>query len=434
MTCFVTLATCALLAQTETRLTQAQMAADLEQLAKEIGVKWAYAEDRRQHFGIDPEALAAQLRGRLEDVQSDGEFVGLVRELVAGLRDGHAFVNWSGEERWPFRRWPFTVADTADGLVITSVLETWNDTPTAFELGDTLLEVDGAPVAERLALAERRSNASTDGARRRWALATAVFNESDPSRYKVRRANGSEVLVEAHAAARLPEAEHQASGLESRRLAEDVAYLRIPTFAIADAEAWAAASPAERPELLAKDRAALRAAFAAAEGCKALVLDLRGNGGGTDLLGMEVAACLLGGEPVYYGLSSRRLLVGWSKPTYYSAEPGGTPPHFRGQLVVLIDEVTFSASDNRCRCLDDLHPDVTFVGRPTGGGTGAPRPAVTLTHSGVTVGFCTQRVVGPKGELIDGRGTPPDILVRPTRESVRAGRDLDLEAGLGAVR
>jgi C-terminal processing protease CtpA/Prc len=164
------------------------------------------------------------------------------------------------------------------------------------------------------------------------------------------------------------------------------------------------------------------------------VLDLRGNGGGTDLLGMDVAVSLIGGKPIYYGLSSRTLVGTWSKPHYYEAKSEGTPPRFAGQLVVLIDEATFSASDNLCRCLDDLHPDVTFVGRPTGGGTGAPRPAVTLEHSQVTVGFCTMRVLGPKGELIDGRGTLPDVPVRPTRESVLAGRDLDLEAALRAVR
>jgi C-terminal processing protease CtpA/Prc len=434
MAWMASLAACALLAQSTTGLTREQMAADLEQLAGTIEKEWAYAEDRKRSFGIDVEALAAEAIGKLEGVSDDAQFVGLVREVVARLHDGHAYVAWDGEENQPFRRWPFTFTDTADGLVITSVVETWNRTPAAFERGDVLLEVDGVPVAERIARAEKRTNASTDGARRRWALARTPLNETDPSRYKVLRADGSECVIEAYAAARMPEPAPQSNAVEHRRLAEGVAYLCVPSFAFADSEAWAAASPSERPKLLERDRDALRAAIAAAEGCKALVLDLRGNGGGTDLLGMELAACLLGGEPVYYGLASTNLLGGWSSPSFYSARPEGSPPRFAGQLVVLIDEDTFSTCDNLCRCLDDLHPDVTFVGRPTGGGTGAPRPAVTLEHSGITVGFCTMRVVGPKGELIDGRGTVPDVLVRPTRESVLAGRDLDLEAALKAVR
>jgi C-terminal processing protease CtpA/Prc len=163
------------------------------------------------------------------------------------------------------------------------------------------------------------------------------------------------------------------------------------------------------------------------------VLDLRGNGGGTDLLGMEAAACLLPAGSVYYRLASRGWF-GWTKPAPQRLQVHGTPPLFGGQLVVVIDEGVFSTTDNLCRCLDDLHRDVTFVGRPTGGGTGAPRPCVTLTHCRAVITFCTMRVYGPAGELIEGRGTQPDVLVSRTRADVLAGRDAELEAALRAVR
>ena len=101
---------------------------------------------------------------------------------------------------------------------------------------------------------------------------------------------------------------------------------------------------------------------------------------------------------------------------------------------MLIDEDAFSATDNLCRCLRDLHPDVTFVGRPTGGGTGAPGPFVKLKHSGAVITLCTIRVTGPKGDLIEGSGTAPDLVVRPTRAGVLAGRDEVLDAALSRVR
>ena len=112
-----------------------------------------------------------------------------------------------------------------------------------------------------------------------------------------------------------------------------------------------------------------------------------------------------------------------------SADTGVT-----GQLLVLIDAGVFSAADNLCRCLDDLHPDVTFVGSATGGGSGAPRPCVTLEHSRAVITFCTMRVTGPNGELIEGRGTLPDVPAAPTRRGVLAGDDEVLAAALACVR
>jgi C-terminal processing protease CtpA/Prc len=422
-----------LAARQSTQLTRAQMEADLRQLAQETEARWAYAEDRRQRCGVTPRTLADAAITRLDGVHDAAAFVGLLREFVAGLQDGHAHVKWSGDERLPFRRWPFTVVDTAEGLVIDEVLPTWTQKPAGVARGDLLLEVDGVAIAQRIATAERRTNASTDGGRRRTALQSVWFNEGDPARYKVRRSDGTEAIIEAAAAARHPEAEVRVQGIESRKLEADVAYVRIPTFAYCDQKAWAAASADQRPGLLEQDIAAIRTAFASAAGCKAIVLDLRGNGGGTDLLGMEVAACLLPADSVYYQLASRGWF-GWSKPSPQRLHVNGTPPLFGGQLVVLIDEGVFSTTDNLCRCLDDLHRDVTFIGRPTGGGTGAPRPCVTLTHSGAVITFCTMRVYGPAGGLIEGRGTQPDVLVSRNRNDVIGGRDAELESALRAVR
>jgi C-terminal processing protease CtpA/Prc len=413
-------------------LTRAQMQADLEQLAAETRAEWAYAELRRELSGLDPQQLAATLVARLDGVADGAGFAALVREFVAALQDGHAYVQ-ARKEPVPFRRWPFTCVDTQAGLVVDSVLATWNGTPAGLERGDLVLEVDGVPVGELLGAAERRTNASTADSRRKWALRSLVYYHTDPKRYTVARPDGTNVVVEASAAARHPESA-AAAGIESGRLADGIASVRIPTFAFADHKAWAAAAPAARKALLATDIAAIRAAFASAAGCRALVLDLRGNGGGTDLLGMEVAACLLPPDSVYYGLSSRGLFGGWRKPGFHRLDADGEPPRFTGRLVVLVDEDTFSVSDNLCRCLDDLHPDVRFVGRPTGGGTGAPRPCVTLRHSGIVVGFCTMRVYGPAGGLIEGSGTAPDVLVRRTREAVLGGRDEDVEQALLLLR
>ncbi len=417
----------------DTPLTREQMAADLRQLAREAAAKWAYADDRRANAGVDLERLAGTFVARLPDVRDDAAFVGLVRELVASLQDGHAWVQWHGTEQRPFRHWPFTVADTADGVLIDEVVPTWNGTAVDLRRGDELVAIDGVPVAELLARVEQRTFASTAGGRRRSALRELAFGTSEPRRYTVRR-DGAELTVAAAAAKHAPRPP-RAEAVACRWHGDGVAGIRIATFAHHDAAAWSAAEPAERDALLAAEAAAIRTAFAHAADARALVLDLRGNGGGTDLLGMEVAACLLPAGSVYYGLASRRrLLPGWASPGDHRIRSSGEPQRFGGQLLVLIDEGVFSVTDNLCRCLDDLHPDVTFVGRPTGGGSGAPRPCITLAHSRAVITLCTMRVTGPDGELIEGRGTVPDVLVRPTRAGVLAGRDEVLDAALARVR
>lgn len=411
-----------------------RMAADLWQLAAEASKEWAYAEDRRARGEVDLPQLAEAFVARLPAVADEAAFVGLLREFVAAMKDGHAFVRWDGKERLPFRRWPFTVVDTGDGLVVDEVLATWTDEPAALQRGDVLLAVDGVPIGDVIDAVARRTPASTDASRRQWALRAAVYGDADPRRYQVQRADGKVVEVKAAAAAAHSSPAAGTAPWSSRMLADGIGYVRVTTFAHHDAKAWAETPAAGRDGLLAQAVADLRATIARVAAARALVLDLRGNGGGTDLLAMEVAAVFLQRDAVYYGLASRSWLGGWSRPSRHRLQPKGEPPRFTGQLVVLIDEHVFSAADNLCRCLDDLHPDVTFVGRPTGGGTGAPRPCVTLRHSGVVVGFCTMRVYGPDGGLIEGRGTVPDVRVARTRAGVLAGADEDLAAALRAVR
>jgi len=421
-------------AQEARPLAAAQMADDLRQLAHEAESQWAYAEARRAADGLDLAQLAETMVARLTDSTSDADHAALLREFVAALRDGHAYVEWSRADRQRFRRWPFTFVDVAEGVMVDRALPAWDGSAVDLRRGDLLLAVDGVLVADLIADVERRTPASTPAARRRLALADAALGERDPMRYRVRRADGSEVEVEARSAAgehMFPERVDQ--GVASRTLEGGVGYVRIPTLAHRDQAAWQRAAPGDRQALLAEEVRAIRAAFAPFAAARAVVLDLRGNAGGTDLLGRAVAACLLPSDAVYYRLSSRRATGGWTPPWPVPIAVPEDSPRVRGRLIVLIDAGVFSAADNLCRCLDDLHPQVTFVGGATGGGSGAPRPLVTLRHSRAVVTFCTMRVFGPNGAPIEGVGTRPDVPVAPTCAGVLAGRDEVLDAAVALL-
>jgi hypothetical protein len=117
--------------------------------------------------------------------------------------------------------------------------------------------------------------------------------------------------------------------------------------------------------------------------------------------------------------------------THGSSAPKGE--HFlRVPTICLLDEGTFSTADNVAACLADVHPDIRFVGRPNGAGTGAPR-SFELPRTGTRITFCTMQVKTPNGRMGEGISVELDHPVQWTREDVLRGRDPDLAAGLGLL-
>jgi len=147
-----------------------------------------------------------------------------------------------------------------------------------------------------------------------------------------------------------------------------------------------------------------------------------------ELLGKVVASYLLRPGFDFIWLSSNRR-SGWRDPQPAFGNDEDIDGAFLGQLICLIDSGTFSVADNLASCLNDNHPNITFVGVATGAGTGAPR-TFTLPRTGTTVRFCTLRVYSLDGSLIEGRGVRPDVPLLRTRADVLAGRDTVLAAAI----
>ncbi len=444
-------------APAQEQLSRKQMAEDMTELFAVVRRAYAYVEEKKEQYGVDLDRMEADTRRQLDRTRSNADFRDLVKEVVAGLRDGHceAFADHLIPPR-P-RAWPFLLCPVKEGVVITGMAHSLAGS--GIELGDLLTEVNGRPIEAWINEAGRTVSASTDGARRRLALRRMV-NTADPSvRVKVEHADGTTatVTVPTGPCLRLSAEPNLADPPEGRFVAarvlkDRVGYIRIPSFAWEphdraqgkpDAEVDASGKPA---------RDQIDAAFAAVADTRALVLDVRGNGGGWDNLGAYVLSHLVPGDFRYYSTQTR------SSPDLRAIDPspwlprddGWTPrwdwvprktvfSFFEGKtydrpLVVLINEDACSATDCLAAALADLRPGVRFVGRPTHGAAGGPRDLAKLMHSGVGVRLCTMRVWGPKGRLIEGHGTRPDVPVRWTREDVLKVRDPDLEAALKDLR
>ncbi len=425
-------------------LTREQMEEDLRHAATVVGRAWSWAEDKKENFGVDLDAIAARLATRLDGVRTREAFAALLEEFVASMEDGHAGLDMPGVVPKAIRALPFRLVDGREGVLLAEIPEDVAKS-TGFAVGDALVAIDGTPIGKLLEEGARRVFASTDTARREGSLRRLLF-ESRTVSVTVRRGDGSERTASVPTGAGWDDGEE--ARISWRALGEKAALLRVAAFAPSP-EAWkrfGSETPEARDRTVEAWREEVRRAFAGMGAREGIVLDLRGNGGGTDLLGQFLAEQFLEGEFLYFRLRTRlspEVLAlpgfdawkslgkteGWTDEAAIRVKRRGPPAHL-GRLVVLIDEGCFSVTDNFLACLRDLHPSARFVGRPTGGGTGAPRPIATLPHSRATITACVMEPRSPKGRLIEGRGTIPDVPVRWSRDDLVSGRDPDLEAAM----
>jgi hypothetical protein len=413
--------------------------ADLDVLEAAILRYWSYVEHRRELSGVDVPALVAEARAALaHDDATAEDFLEAVTRVVSGLQDGHGGVSWSGADLTGPRRWPVVLADAPEGVFVKGSPFALRDDETLV-LGDLLLAVDGVHIEEVLADEQALTLASSPGQRRVTALQSLTMDtHAERLTFTLRREGVAEpfdVEVECpergtpiptwHVPLWKPEV--------NAAIAPGVAYWRPCSFKPPDHPAFMAASPEEREAMTAETLAEYERLVDSFADTRALILDLRGNPGGTDLLGQHVAALLLPQGTTYYELQGRSEDGEWfNRHSYSVPDLDGREP-YAGQLILLVDENTFSVADNLSTCLAEAHPDITVIGRPTGAGTGAPR-AFTLPHSGLQVFTCTMRVWGPDGHLIEGRGVVPDVLVTWSLADHLERRDADLAVALERVR
>jgi hypothetical protein len=93
-------------------------------------------------------------------------------------------------------------------------------------------------------------------------------------------------------------------------------------------------------------------------------------------------------------------------------------------VVVLMDEGSFSATDIFLGAMS-LAPNVTLMGVPSGGGSGRSR-GFDLPNSRVRVIISTMASFRPDGQFYDGVGIAPDIVVPRTLDGVANGRDTQM--------
>ena len=171
---------------------------------------------------------------------------------------------------------------------------------------------------------------------------------------------------------------------------------------------------------------------------KALVLDVRENGGGSSSVGGRILATLLE-QPA---LTSRSALTeyvatyrAWGDvqmPKRMDAERLAPNPklHFTGRVAVLEGPETYSAAEDFLVAYATSGRGL-LVGEASGGSTGQPL-SFTLP-GGIQARVCTKHDSFPDGREFVGAGVQPTIAVHNTVDDVRAGRDAVLERAVSEL-
>jgi len=156
-----------------------------------------------------------------------------------------------------------------------------------------------------------------------------------------------------------------------------------------------------------------------AQGMTALIVDLRGNGGGFLDAAVDVASEFLSDGVVLYQIEKDK----GERP--FKAKHGGE--YLEGPLVVLVDGGTASASEIVAGALQDRGRAI-LVGEKTFG-KGSIQSVFDLSD-GSSVHVTSARWLTPDRHLIDKEGLTPDVEVTISDEDRSQGRDPQLERAI----
>ena len=450
------------------KLEAAAVAEDLDQLEWLLAHRFSYA----RRLGVDVRAALDAVRADLGSGISVGALSIQLHKVIALFGDGHSGVD-DHERALPAGYAPFLVEDAEGGPVAFHA----DRSGLLDEARPYLRAIDGVPLERWL---EAGSSVVARGAPHyarfrairtlRWIAflrAEMGLPASSTMRVEVAREGGRDVkTIELPLAAKRPIFGAWPRS-ETRVLDGNVGYLRL-------------ASMDDEPAFL----EGLVVAMATLKSTRGLVIDVRGNGGGSRVplrvlfpyflrpddpprLANVAAYRLAPDEPPDRpeGYLGNRFLhpaawTGWSAPARKAIDafapawkPEWSPPtgdfsawhyfvlerdagsnafSYARPVAILSDTACFSATDVFLGAFHG-HRNVTILGATSGGGSGR-KQTHRLAHSGIEVELATMVSFRPDGRLYDGRGVEPDVPLVPAPRDFTGASDTVLKVALDRLK
>ncbi len=193
----------------------------------------------------------------------------------------------------------------------------------------------------------------------------------------------------------------------------DVGYVRIPSFA---GEGWAGQ---------------IDGVLAALGSMRALIVDVRANGGGVDETARDIAARFVDQETIAEYVRYRSGPAHDEFSDFYPITIAPAGRRFPGNVVVLTDRRVFSSAEQFVLFMR-AGPRVLVVGDTTAGASG--RPLTRELANGWSYRFSTWIAYTPDRHPYEGIGLPPDLVARPAAGDFAHGIDRALETALVQLR
>lgn len=371
---------------------------------------------------MDWDRLYMEYLPQVRAAQTTADYYRVMMRFAAALRNSHTNVYPPDELRDTFYgKVAFGTQLVEDKILVTGVYDPALATQ-GIRVGAEIVSIDGQPVreyAESAVAPYVSSSTPQDRNVRLYHYFLLRGPKEVPVRLMLRDANGETKSVSVH---HYCEASSKCTWpgderVQFKMLPGNIAYLAVNEF---------------EDDLGAKT---MRDNFATIAQAKALVVDVRKNGGGNHMNGIAILSMLT--DKPFPSVSCRTLdykpghrLNGggavWFKESVWEARPD--PTHYYSKpVIVLTSAITFSAAENFVILFDAMHRG-TLVGETTGGSTGDG--VEFKLPGGGTARIEMEDVEYPDGRIFEGVGVPPQVKVSPTVSDIRQGKDAALERAI----
>jgi len=382
---------------------------------------WSQAKYNFVHFDhakIDWDKTYLDYLNQIIQTKTTAEYYKVLIKFYAALKDGHTNVYFPKELADSFySRPPFRTELIENRVFVTDI---YNDTlyQMGVEKGLELLSISGVPIldyAKRNIEPYQSSSTPQDMNVRKFTYGLLAGSKVEPLEIKFRNKEGKEWIET------IPRRGYRITqsipAIDYKEI-NDIGYLQLNTF---DDD---------------KIDSVYDSLFGKISKTKALIIDLRKNGGGSGDIGFHILSTLVNAP---YAISSSRITQYNSKnfgeAQWFSYTPEKLSPSksmfYPRPVILLISARTFSAAEDFVVAFSYMKRG-TMIGQTTGGSTG--QPLLLDLPGGGTARVCAKDDFFPDQRKFVGIGIAPDIYIHKSVKDLYANNDAALQKALELLK